>query len=161
MKVSGVFGLLRVELIVKIKNKKFPASVRLIGAKMRTANLFFCRLHNSESVAQDQLFYSPSTGNVYRFACKLLSTKTHAFSKGFSDWKHPECLYEHEKILQHRNCMLAWIRHAKATGTVDADLAQQLQSVSVLERCPYMCCSCHQILKRVGTGDSHSLAMIC
>ena len=128
---------------------------------MLYGDLFSSQLHNGESVVHDWLIYSQSSGNADCFACKLLSTKAHPFIEGSRDWKHPECLYEHEKILQHRNCMLAWIRHAKATGTVDADLAQQLQSVSVLERCPYMCCSCHQILKRVGTGDSHSLAMIC
>lgn len=103
-------------------------------------DLFSWWLHNGESVTQHWLHYSPSSGSVYFFACKFLSIKMHAFIEGFSDWKHTECLSEHEKSLENRNCMLAWIWHAKATGTVDAGLPQQFHA-----GCQYW----REVLKRV------------
>ena len=42
------------------------------------------------------LCYSESTGKVYCFPCKLLSTTESYFNRGFDDWKHG-----HEKVEAH------------------------------------------------------------
>uniref|UniRef100_A0A8C6LVK5 TTF-type domain-containing protein n=1 Tax=Nothobranchius furzeri TaxID=105023 RepID=A0A8C6LVK5_NOTFU len=64
---------------------KYPASVRESGLGRRTRSLtndlLDCRLPNNQIVPREWLFYSPSTGSVYCYACKLLSSQKHAFIK--------------------------------------------------------------------------------
>ncbi|KZR98192.1 putative Zinc finger MYM-type protein, partial [Daphnia magna] len=77
---------------------KFKASARiykqsLSGNKnikrMLTSNVFFRVFRNGEKVHWEWLLYSPSTGSVDCFACKLfcsVNSKTNSFSKsGFND----------------------------------------------------------------------------
>lgn len=112
---------------------KYPASTRDggLGGKVRsfTNDLIYCRLPNGERVSRDWITYSPSTGNIYCFACMLFSTKKHQFVSGFSDWKHPERMREHEKSTEHCSCMLALLRRSSVSGsgTVNAKLVQQLE----------------------------------
>ncbi len=80
---------------------KYPASVRdiSIGGKTRslTNDLLHCCLPKNEVVSKEWLIYSPLEGMVYCFACKLLSSQRNAFMSGFSDWRHPERISDHEK----------------------------------------------------------------
>lgn len=108
---------------------KYPASVRDIGigGKTRplTNDLLHCCLPNNEVVSREWLIYSPSAGMVYCFACKLLSSQRNAFTSGFSDWRHPERISDHEKSANHRHSMLTLLHRTKNVGTVDASLRRQ------------------------------------
>ncbi|XP_042567684.1 uncharacterized protein LOC109060026 [Cyprinus carpio] len=86
---------------------KYPASVRESGlgsnrTRSLTNDLLHCRLPNNQIVPREWLLYSPSTGSVYCYACKLLSSQKHAFIIEFCDWKHPERVSDHEKSAEHR-----------------------------------------------------------
>lgn len=111
---------------------KYPASVRESGLGSRTRSLtndlLHCRLPNNQIVPREWLLYSPSTGSVYCYACKLLSSQKHAFSIGFCDWKHPERVSDHEKSAEHRQNMLSLLHRSKYACRVDASLARQCES---------------------------------
>ncbi|XP_038156371.1 zinc finger MYM-type protein 1-like [Cyprinodon tularosa] len=125
------------------RHSHYPASVRNsgLGGKTRCLNNehFTSHLPNGQRVQREWLMYSPSTGNVYCFACKLFSPKTHSFVTGYCDWKHSERFGEHEQSAEHITCMQAVLNHAKG-ATVDADLFKQFQAESSYWR---------QVLQRV------------
>ncbi|KAK0156468.1 Zinc finger MYM-type protein 1 [Merluccius polli] len=78
---------------------KYPASRREEksgNARSLTNDALTRHLHNGECVPQEWIIYSPSTGEIYCFACKVFSTHHGAFIVGFSDWKHPERITEHD-----------------------------------------------------------------
>lgn len=77
---------------------------------------------------REWLLYSPSTGSVYCYACKLLSSQKHAFISGFCDWKHPERISDHEKSAEHRQNMLSLLHRSNYACRVDASLARQCEA---------------------------------
>ncbi|XP_061917830.1 double-strand break repair protein MRE11-like [Entelurus aequoreus] len=99
------------------RHSHYPASVRNsgLGGKTRCLNNehFTSHLPNGQRVQREWLMYSPSTGNVYCFACKLFSPKTHSFVTGYCDWKHSERFGEHERSAEHITCMQAVLNRAK------------------------------------------------
>jgi hypothetical protein len=115
------------------RRNTYPASLRDggLGGKARslTNDLFTCHLPNREKLAREWLLYSPSTGNVFCFACMLFSSKKNQFVTGFSDWKHPERVRDHEKSLPHMTNMLALCQRSSVTGrgTMNARLVQELE----------------------------------
>ena len=53
---------------------------------------------------RDWLVYSPSTGNVYCYVCKLFGTVSDSFSlNGFNDWKNAHRITTHELFGQNDN----------------------------------------------------------
>ena len=115
---------------------RYPASVRESGLGCRTRSLtndlLNCRLQNNEVVPREWLLYSPSTGSVYCYACKLLSprpqSRQHAFISGFSDWKHSERIGDHETSLEHRQNMLSMLQRSQVVCRVDAALVRQCEA---------------------------------
>ncbi|KAL7870428.1 hypothetical protein SRHO_G00079250 [Serrasalmus rhombeus] len=81
-----------------------------------------------QTVTRQWLLYSPSTGCVYCFACKLFSSKHNTFVHGFSDWKHSERIGEHEGSVEHRACMLALYNRSRGTATIDSDIVKQIDA---------------------------------
>ena len=79
-------------------------------------------------VSRDWLIYSPSTGMVYCFACKMQSLQQNAFTFGYSDLKHLERVSAHESA-SHRESMLAILRRSRNVVTVDALLGEQRDDV--------------------------------
>ena len=57
---------------------------------------FFVRwLANEKSVTMDWLVYSPSTGNVHCYVCKIFRSGSDSFSlNGFNDWV--KCAQNHD-----------------------------------------------------------------
>lgn len=116
------------------RRRNYPASVRDVGlggkTRSLTNDLLTCTLHNGEKVAREWLIYSPSTGNVFCFPCMLFSSKTHQLVTGFSDWKHSERLFDHEKSCQHSACMLTLYQRSVigGRGCINAKLVEQLES---------------------------------
>uniref|UniRef100_A0A3B4Y3E3 DUF4371 domain-containing protein n=1 Tax=Seriola lalandi dorsalis TaxID=1841481 RepID=A0A3B4Y3E3_SERLL len=72
--------------------------------------------------------YSPTTGEIYCFACKMFSSHN-SFVSGFCDLKHSgDRVREHERGAEHRRCMLVLMRRTEKEGTVDASLAKQIEA---------------------------------
>lgn len=90
--------------------------------------MFTRTLRNGEKVPREWLVYSPSTGSVYCFFCKLFGEATSAFShSGFSDWKHSaRRVEEHEAGHSHRNATLTWLARTQVHG-IDSALKEQIQ----------------------------------
>ncbi|XP_076831848.1 kinase suppressor of Ras 1-like isoform X2 [Brachyhypopomus gauderio] len=122
----------RGETAFQNRSAKYPASVRDrgIGGTRRsfTNALLSCSLPNGQTVTRQWLLYSPSTGCVYCFACKLFSSKHNTFVHGFSDWKHSERIGEHEGSVEHRACMLALNNRSRGTATIDSDIVKQIDA---------------------------------
>ena len=97
--------------------KKYPASSKrepLTGkTRSLTNELLTTTLQNGEIINRDWIIYSPSTGEIYCFACKMFSSH-HAFVRGFCDWKHGgDRVREHERGAEHRKCMLDLMRRTE------------------------------------------------
>jgi hypothetical protein len=70
----------------------------------------FTRVHSltGERIDRSWLCYSPTSGCLYCFACKLLSTSASKMTSGFNDWKNADAkLASHENSPQHRSAMIA------------------------------------------------------
>lgn len=113
--------------------KDFRKSLRVYqeGEKIKnrylTMSAFKRELPNGELVDREWLMYSPSSGRVYCFSCRLLSDSNSPFAKtGFNDWKHAhEALKEHENSIDHRKSMLTYLERKKAINCIDSQLAKQ------------------------------------
>ena len=87
-------------------DSEFTLSLRQYSKQNRklSVNLFRKVLANGEKVDRKWPLYSPSTGNVFCYVCKLFAPySTGAFVKGgFSDWKNAEeRTAAHENRIQH------------------------------------------------------------
>uniref|UniRef100_A0A3B4ULL1 DUF4371 domain-containing protein n=1 Tax=Seriola dumerili TaxID=41447 RepID=A0A3B4ULL1_SERDU len=112
--------------------KKYPVSCRREPGTGKTRSLtndlLSTTLQNGEIIKRDWIIYSPSTGEIYCFACKMFSSHN-SFVSGFCDWKHSgDRVREHERGAEHRRCMLVLMRHTEKEGTVDASLAKQMEA---------------------------------
>uniref|UniRef100_A0A8C5GFL1 TTF-type domain-containing protein n=1 Tax=Gouania willdenowi TaxID=441366 RepID=A0A8C5GFL1_GOUWI len=111
---------------------KYPASRRGNEAEGKTRSLtndaLTRRIYNGEAIPREWIIYSPSTGDIFCFPCKVFSQCNNAFIAGFSDWKHPERITEHEMSGEHRRCMLSLAHRSKHLGTVDASLGRQIEA---------------------------------
>jgi hypothetical protein len=97
----------------------------------------FQRIHpNGEIVKRTWLCYSPTTGRVYCFACRLLSTVEGQLTRdGFDDWKHAgREIQTHEKSSSHSNCVCSLVQRGRDTGRIDDELAQQINTTSIYWR---------------------------
>jgi hypothetical protein len=98
---------------------------------------YFFHVHRltEERIERKWLCYSPATGCVYCFACKLLSPSPSVFTTGFKDWKHGEQrISSHEHGEQHRTAMMCLATRHKTSdlGRVDGALLAQYE-----EKCNY------------------------
>ena len=112
------------------KDADFSASERTYKSQKRclSKTLFTRTLRNREKVPKEWLVYSPSTGNVYCFFCKLFGDGSSAFThSGYSDWKHSvEQVEMHEAGQSHRNARLTWLARTQVLG-IDAELLDQFR----------------------------------
>lgn len=104
-------------------------------------NLFERKNTNEERISRSWLCFSPTTGKVYCFICKLLSnaSDTQLTKEGFYDWKHPNRLCEHETSKEHVQAVVEIASIAKNTGRIDSELEKQAKQAEtywkkVLER---------------------------
>ena len=102
----------------------------------------FTRVHTltSEKSNRTWLCYSPTTGHIYCFVCKLLSTDLNDFTIGFHDWKNVKRSIDmHEKSQQHITTSIALVQRSRFIGCVDVVQEVQIKNEakywkSVLER---------------------------
>ncbi|XP_068994056.1 zinc finger MYM-type protein 1-like [Neodiprion pinetum] len=92
-----------------------------------TKNMFTRRNKNQETVNRFWLCFSPTTGKIYCYACKLMSTQNTKLSgEGFSDWKHAsDRLCEHEISKTHLESVMGLLQRGRVTGRIDQELAMQ------------------------------------
>lgn len=92
---------------------------------------FYKELQNGEKVKRDWLLYSPSTGKIYCFVCKLFGSTlmpTNPFnSNGFNDWKHgAQAVSFHENSQQHRASLLSFLNRSSMSGRIDSEIQKQV-----------------------------------
>ncbi|XP_046597644.1 zinc finger MYM-type protein 1-like [Neodiprion lecontei] len=92
-----------------------------------TKNMFTRRNKNQETVNRFWLCFSPTTGKIYCYACKLMSTQNTKLSgEGFSDCKHAsDRLCEHEISKTHLESVMSLLQRRRVTGRIDQELAMQ------------------------------------
>jgi hypothetical protein len=72
-----------------------------------SSDFFYQKKHNGEVIQREWLLYSPTTGCIFCFACRLFSqTKTLFSHSGFNDWRHAHRISEHECSSEHRQAVL-------------------------------------------------------
>ncbi|CAI6371995.1 unnamed protein product [Macrosiphum euphorbiae] len=89
--------------------------------------MFTRRNKNQETVNRFWLCFSPSTGKIYCYPCKLMSTQNTKLSReGFNDWKHAsDRLYDHAISKTHLESVMSLVQQGKVTGRIDQELAMQ------------------------------------
>ena len=107
-------------------DKDLHKSARSYTSKTRyVQRKFFVRwLANEESVTRDWLVYSPSTGNVYCYVCKLFRSDSFSLN-GFNDWENAHRITTHERSDSHLVAVKKGFENAKAHH-VDSAIAKQL-----------------------------------
>ncbi|KAI6647158.1 Zinc finger MYM-type protein 1-like [Oopsacas minuta] len=99
------------------------------------------QVFKSEQIKREWLLYSPSTGLIFCFACKLFDDVKSQFSNGgFVTGAASSCITQHENSSGHRNSMFVLISRRKLSGRINTSLEIQLQ----IER-EYW----HSVLKRI------------
>ena len=75
---------------------------------------------NNETVNRSWLCYSPTTGKIYCYICKLVAVQNSQISSnGFCDWKHAnERLTEHEKSKSHLDSVRIFAKVERNLGVL-------------------------------------------
>lgn len=123
-------------------NSSFENSKRSFKNQVRycSKGLFQNRKVNGEVYDREWLVYSPTTGSIYCFVCKLFSSSTTALaSDGFSDWRNPIAIQNHETSEDHRTALLTYLTR-KRGSTLDSALEKQIKEEQLYWR---------NVLKRV------------
>uniref|UniRef100_A0A8C5E2Z2 TTF-type domain-containing protein n=1 Tax=Gouania willdenowi TaxID=441366 RepID=A0A8C5E2Z2_GOUWI len=109
----------------------FSASQRKYGDINRslTKEHFFRKKLNGETLSRKWLVYSPSTGTVFCYCCKLFSIRDNQFVTGFNDWKNcANRLHEHENSMDHRTAVLSLSSLGNKNARRDSNIVQQHES---------------------------------
>jgi hypothetical protein len=110
-------------------NGSFDKSSRhfLNRTRFCTKGLFHGKKINGDSYTREWLLYSPNSGSVYCFVCKLFKTsKSSLASDGFNDWRNPHVIGDHENSHEHRSALLIYLTRRKGSGVV-SNLEEQIQ----------------------------------
>ena len=107
-----------------------------------TTAIFSRRAKNGEIVKRSWLCYSPVTGRVYCYICKLMSPGQQQLSgEGYSDWTHSaERLKQHEFSNQHTANVISLASRSNVLGRIDRQQQQQVDKSfhywrNILKRC--------------------------
>lgn len=114
---------------VLLKNKsceqKDGTKIRKCSTKM------FKRTTPNNIIHRSWLCFSPTTGKIYCFYCKLFDESSiSCFSQeGFFDWKHAsERLRQHETSSIHLKSLVDFINMSKINNCIDIELKKQIES---------------------------------
>ncbi|KAJ8684862.1 hypothetical protein QAD02_020655 [Eretmocerus hayati] len=82
---------------------------------------------NGELIEREWMLYSPSTGAIFCFFCRLFSNKDISFSStGFSDWRNDRRrVEEHENGSEHKDSIKIYMKRKCAMGCIDEKIAKQ------------------------------------
>lgn len=100
-----------------------------------SASIFYRTLPNKERLDRFWLCFSPSSGKLYCYVCKLLAKdRGNSFiTEGFCDWKHSsDRVTEHEKSKFHVDSIVACATRANHIACIDKALQQQVSIFTLL-----------------------------
>lgn len=88
------------------------------------SSAFYKNKVNGEKVLREWLIYSPKSGHVYCYVCKLFSKKRiHLTVGGFNDWKNINAsLDKHERSPEHISAISTLVSRSFAEGRVDTEM---------------------------------------
>ena len=104
-------------------------SVRECTDKNRKLNdsAFFTDSPNGEKNDRHWLLYSPSTGRVFCFVCKLFSSNSTVAlaNQGFDSWSNINRLGQHELSQNHRQALATYANRLSNIQTLDKVIAEE------------------------------------
>lgn len=109
-------------------DNKFEKSKQIYQTQSRycSKGLFQRKKANGENETREWLVYSPTTGCVYCFVCKLFSNSMCGLANaGFNDWKNSILITHHENSTDHRSALLSYITRRRGS-TVNSKLELQI-----------------------------------
>ena len=118
-------------------------SVTVPGGTVKRLEYIICErtVHNGEKVPRTWLCYSPSTGKVYCFACKLFNGVGKLAPIWYGDWRHAsQALDQHERAHTHRTNAVRFATRAASAGRIDKEMAKQTEEMQ-----SYWC----EVMKRI------------
>lgn len=110
------------------RNGPFDKSKREFTNASRycSKNIFHGTKINGEKYDRDWLVYSPATGCVYCFVCKIFSaSSTSLANEGFSDWRNLISIQQHENSEDHRNALFSFLTRRRESN-LDLQLDMQV-----------------------------------
>ncbi|XP_065664514.1 zinc finger MYM-type protein 1-like [Hydra vulgaris] len=130
---------------LSLKGRQFGEKIRYVRKEY-----FIRKLVNGEIVSRDWLIYSPSTGKVFCYICKIFGCKTgsagtnnaprNQFITGFDDWKNVIArIISHKKSKDHFAAVSMIMQYKKSTR-IDVELQKENE-----KSCKYWT----EVLKRV------------
>ena len=92
-------------------------------------SMFERKVKNGDVMKRSWLCFSPITGKLYCFQCKLfITTKTQFTREGYCDWKNAHSrLEEHEKSNAHLEAVYNFTMRSSMAGMVDLSLKKQIE----------------------------------
>ncbi|KAJ8665960.1 hypothetical protein QAD02_007622 [Eretmocerus hayati] len=88
----------------------------------------FTRIVKKKRFHRSWLCFSPISGKIYCFQCKLFIAAQSQFTEGFCDWKNAyHRLHEHETSHSHLSAMRDFTVRASSLGTVNVELQKQIE----------------------------------
>lgn len=115
---NGPFEKSRRCYVTKSNNRKI---------RVCTSSLFTSKKSNGEQYKREWLMYSPTSGKVYCFVCKLFSSSTSSLARGgFCDWRNSCIIHQHENSADHRDALLTYLTRRRAC-TIAEKLDEQIE----------------------------------
>jgi hypothetical protein len=108
-------------------NGSFEKSKKLFANQDRYCkeSLSYPKWANGKKYCKEWLVYSPATGHVHCFVCKLFSnSSTSLSSDGICDWHNTYLVQSHENCVDHRTASVTYLAR-KRGSTIDCQLAEQ------------------------------------
>lgn len=88
---------------------------------------FYSQSHNGEKMERHWLLYSPSSGCVFCFVCKLFSINSMSSlaTTGFDSWSTMNRLEQHEQSADHRCALTVYATRLSKVQTLDKTICEQ------------------------------------
>uniref|UniRef100_UPI00358E3B13 uncharacterized protein n=1 Tax=Myxine glutinosa TaxID=7769 RepID=UPI00358E3B13 len=117
--------------VFDLRSTKQPAGEN--RSRKCTTHMFYLTAQNNELVKRLWLCFSPSTGKLYCYICKLMrpDAAIQLATDGFCDWKHAgDRLKEHEMSNAHVEALIALTQRGTDKGRIDSELAAEAERQS-------------------------------
>ena len=91
---------------------------------------FWRVMPNGEKSERHWLLYSPLTGRIFCFVCKLFSSNnTSSLSnKGYDSWAHINRICDHECSVEHRQALTTYLLRVTMIQTLDKQLIEECKN---------------------------------
>ena len=117
------------------RDKIYANSIRQCKDTSRTSrrlcdSAFFTLSPNGEISPRKWLLYSPTTGRLFCFVCKLFAHNSVSVlaSTGFDSWNHITRLGDHERSTDHRQALTTYTTRLYKSNTIDRSIADDMEN---------------------------------